>query len=218
MEKSWGYSEVRNTDAAIDTVGLILAGGQARRMGGTDKALLMLGGETLIARTAARAKTQVGQLLINANGDPSRFASFGSPVIADRISGFLGPLAGILSGLEWMRTNRPKANWLATFSCDCPFFPRDLVERLIAKAQRESVSVAVAASGGRHHPVFAVWRADLPVTAQSVLNDQGLRKMDDFVARFSNTRLNFPSEPVDPFFNINMPDDLARAETLLAKG
>src|SRR5450755_704524 len=145
--KSWGYSEVRNTDAAIDTVGLILAGGQARRMGGADKALLMLGGETLMARTIARAKPQVGQLLINANGEASRFAAFGLPVIEDRIGGFLGPLAGILTGLEWIRTNHPDANWLATFSCDCPFFPRDLVEKLIAKAQSEKAAVAVAASG-----------------------------------------------------------------------
>jgi molybdenum cofactor guanylyltransferase len=187
-------------------------------MGGVDKALLMLGGETLIARTVARAKPQVGQLLINANGEPSRFAAFGLLVIEDRIGGFLGPLAGILSGLEWMRANRPDANWLATFSCDCPFFPRDLVERLIAKAQSENATVAVAASGGRHHPVFAVWSAKLPVTTQSVLVDQGLRKMDDFVARFANTQLNFPSGPVDPFFNINTLDDLSRAEDLLAKG
>ena len=102
-------------------------------MGGADKAFLKLGGETLIARTIARAKPQVGELLINANGDPSRFADFGLPVIADSIGGFLGPLAGILSGLDWMRANRPKARWLATFACDCPFFPRDMVEALIAK-------------------------------------------------------------------------------------
>ena len=186
-------------------------------MGGADKAFLKLGGETLIARTIARAKPQVGELLINANGDPSRFADFGLPVIADSIGGFLGPLAGILSGLDWMRANRPKARWLATFACDCPFFPRDMVDRLIAHAQSENASVAVAASGGRHHPVFAVWRAGIPATSQSVLNDQALRKMDDFIARLPSSRVVFPADPIDPFFNINTPDDLARAETLLAK-
>lgn len=200
-----------------DIVGLILAGGQARRMGGADKALLMLGGEALIARAIARAKPQVGPLFINANGDASRFADCGLPVIEDRIGGFLGPLAGVLTGLEWMRANHPNARWLATFSCDCPFYPRDLVETLVAKAKSDSASIAVAASGGRHHPVFAVWSAALPVTAQNVLVDQGLRKMDDFVALYPNTRVNFPSEPVDPFFNINTPDDLTRAEALLAK-
>jgi molybdopterin-guanine dinucleotide biosynthesis protein A len=198
-------------------VGVILAGGQARRMGGADKALVMLGGETLLARAIARAKPQVGELLINANGDPARFADKNLPVIADSIGGFLGPLAGVLTGLEWMRAHRPKARWLATFSCDCPFFPRDLVEHLIKKAQSENVPIAVAASGGRHHPVFAVWSAQLPVTAQNALVDQSLRKMDDLVALFPNTRVEFTSVPIDPFFNINTPDDLARAQNLLTE-
>jgi molybdopterin-guanine dinucleotide biosynthesis protein A len=192
-------------------------------MGGADKAFLTLGGETLIQRTIARAKPQVGELLISANGDPSRFADFGLPVIADSIGGFLGPLAGILSGLDWMRANRPKARWLATFACDCPFFPCDMVDRLIAQAQSQNAAVAVAASGerhpsgGRHHPVFAVWSAGIPATSPSVLNDQALRKMDDFLALLPSLRVMFPADPIDPFFNINTPDDLARAEALLAK-
>jgi molybdopterin-guanine dinucleotide biosynthesis protein A len=200
-----------------DIVGLILAGGKGRRMGGADKALLMLGGETLLARTIARAQPQVGNLLINANGELSRFSEYGLTVIPDRIGGFLGPLVGILTGLEWMRANRSDAKWLATFSCDCPFFPEDLVEHLIAKAHSENASVAVAASGGRDHPVFAVWSADLSVTAQTVLVGQGLRKMGDFVARFANAQVTFASAPIDPFFNINTPDDLARAQMLLAQ-
>lgn len=186
-------------------------------MGGADKAFLTLGGDTLIARTIARAKPQVGELLVNANGDPARFAGFGLPVIADCIDGFLGPLAGILSAFEWMRANRPEARWLASFACDCPFFPRDMVERLIAKAQSDNALAAIAASGGRHHPVFAVWSADILTTAQSALSDQGLRKMDDFVALFPNTRVTFASDPLDPFFNINTPDDLARAESQIAQ-
>jgi molybdopterin-guanine dinucleotide biosynthesis protein A len=201
--------------AESETVGLILAGGRARRMGGADKALLTLGGETLLARTITRATPQARELLINANGDPARFAGSGLPVIEDRIAGFLGPLAGILSGLEWMRANRPQACWLASFACDCPFFPLDMVQHLIARAQSQNASVAVAASGSRHHPVFAVWRADLPATSERILTDQGLRKMDDFLALFANTSANFASDPVDPFFNINTPDDLSRAETLL---
>jgi molybdopterin-guanine dinucleotide biosynthesis protein A len=201
----------------IDIVGAVLAGGRARRMGGTDKAFLTLGSQTLLVRTINRAKPQVGELLINANGDPARFAGFGLPVIADSIGGFLGPLAGILSAFEWMRANRPEARWLASFACDCPFFPRDMVERLIAKAQSENALAAIPASRGRHHPVFAVWSAAIPATSQTALNDRGLRKMDDFVALFPNTRVSFASDPIDPFFNINTPDDLDRAESLIAR-
>jgi molybdopterin-guanine dinucleotide biosynthesis protein A len=196
-------------------IGLILAGGQARRMGGADKAFLKLGGETLIARAIARARPQAGEIIINANGDLERFASLGCGVIADRIGGFLGPLAGILGGFEWMRVNRPEARWLASFACDCPFFPADMVERLVAEAQSRGVPIAIAASGERHHPVFAVWSASLPVTSESVLRGEGLRKMDDFVAGFPNTRVVFPSAPIDPFFNINTPDDLVRAQILI---
>ena len=184
-------------------------------MAGADKAFLKLGGQTLIERAIARALPQVDGLIINANGDLERFASLGCEVIADRVGGFLGPLAGILSGFEWMRANRPDARWLASFACDCPFFPADMVERLIAESQRRGVPIAIAASGERHHPVFAVWSASLPVTSEGVLRGEGLRKMDDFVAGFPNTRVVFPSAPVDPFFNINTPDDLVRAQTLI---
>src|SRR5215510_14706322 len=110
-----------------DTVGVILAGGQARRMGGGDKALLM--------RSIARAKPQVQHLILNANGDPARFGSYGLTVIADKVQGFLGPLAGILSALDWVRANRPNARWLASFACDTPFFPTDLVARLVKLAE-----------------------------------------------------------------------------------
>ena len=185
-------------------------------MGGADKAFLKLGGETLIERAIARARPQVDELIINANGDLKRFDALGCEVIPDRIGGFLGPLAGILSGFEWMQANRSDARWLASFACDCPFFPTDMVQRLIAEAQSRDVPIAIAASGERHHPVFAVWSASLSVTSESMLRGEGLRKMDDFVARFPSTSVVFPSAPVDPFFNINTPDDVERAESLLA--
>jgi molybdopterin-guanine dinucleotide biosynthesis protein A len=182
-------------------------------MGGVDKALLMLGGETLIARAVARARPQVSELVINANGDPARFAEFGLPVIPDRVAGFQGPLAGVLAGLDWLRANRPEAKWLATFACDCPFFPLHLVERLLAAAERENVPVAIAIDKERNHPVFAVWHADLPVTSESVLNSQDSRKMDHFVARFPNAKALFQWRP-DPFFNANTPEDLVEAERM----
>lgn len=199
----------------MSVIGLILAGGQSRRMGGVDKALLKLNGETLIARAVARATPQVSELIINANGDPARFAQFGLPVIADRVGGFQGPSAGVLAGLDWLRANRPNAKWLASFSCDSPFFPTDMVAKLFTAAEQENAQVAVAASGERHHPVFALWSASLPVTSESVLRDASSRKMDDFIARFRQVRVPFAPGPIDPFFNINTPDDLKQAETMI---
>jgi molybdopterin-guanine dinucleotide biosynthesis protein A len=203
---------------ATDTVGVILAGGQARRMGGVDKALIPLGGTTLIERAIARASVQVRDLIINANGDPARFAHLGLPVIADRVPGFVGPLAGILAAFEWMRTNRPRARWLATFACDCPFFPMDMVARLVEKAGRENAQIAVAASsGGQHHPVFAVWSAEFRSTSEDVLVRGGFRKMDDFIGTLPNVRVSFAADPIDPFLNINTPEELARAEDFIVE-
>jgi len=187
-------------------------------MGGVDKAFIEVAGVSLIERTIARAKPQVNELLINANGDLDRFKSLGLPIIPDRIGGYLGPLAGIFSGLDWRRENRADAAWLASFACDCPFFPLDVVERLREKAEAEGASVAMAASGERHHPVFAVWSAAMAGTSETVLTKGGFRKMDDFIATLPNTRVEFPSDPVDPFFNINTPDDLKRAEALMEGG
>jgi molybdopterin-guanine dinucleotide biosynthesis protein A len=201
-----------------DTVGVILAGGQARRMGGVDKALMPLGGTTLIERAIARAAVQVTDLIINSNGDPARFAHLGLPVIADRVPGFVGPLAGILAGFEWMRANRPRARWLASFACDCPFFPLDMVARLVEGARSERASVAVAASSsGQHHPVFAVWSADITSSSEDVLVQGGFRKMDDFIATLPNLRVSFAAEPIDPFLNINTPEELARAEDFIVE-
>ena len=200
-----------------DAVGVILAGGQARRMGGVDKALLPLGGTTLIERAIARASVQVADLIINANGDPKRFAHLGLPVVPDPVGGFVGPIAGILAGFAWMRSERPKARWLASFACDCPFFPMDMVQRLIAKAQSERARVAVAESGSQHHPVFAVWSADITASPEEILVKQGLRKMDDFVATLPNVRVRFDTDPIDPFVNINTPEELAHAEDYIVE-
>ena len=201
-----------------DTLGVILAGGQARRMGGVDKALVPLGGTTLIERAIARASVQVSELIINANGDPARFTHLGLPVIADRVPGFAGPLAGILAAFEWMRRQRPDTRWLASFACDCPFFPMDMVARLTERARNERARVAVAASsGGQHHPVFAVWSADITSTSEEVLVRGGYRKMDDFIATLPNVRVSFSAEPIDPFLNINTPEELALAEDFIVE-
>ena len=200
-----------------DTVGVILAGGQGRRMGGVDKALVSLGGTTLIERAIARASVQVADLIINANGDPSRFAHLNLPVVADPVGGFVGPIAGILAGLGWMRANRPKARWLASFSCDTPFFPLDIVDRLVAKANSENAKVAVAASGGQHHHIFAVWSADISPTPEEVLVRDGFRKMETWIASFSNVHVSFDIDPFDPFTNVNTPEELARVEAYIVE-
>lgn len=200
-----------------DSVGVILAGGQARRMGAVDKALIPLGGTTLIERAIARASVQVPDLVINTNGDLKRFAHLGLPVVADPVGGFVGPIAGILAGFEWMRRERPKARWLASFACDCPFFPMDMVERLIAKAHSEGAKVAVAESGAQHHPVFAVWSAGIPASPDDILVRRGLRKMDDFIATLPNVRVRFDTDPIDPFVNINTLEELAFAEDYIVE-
>ena len=200
-----------------DTVGVILAGGQARRMGGGDKALLMLGGETLLTRSIARAKPQVQHLILNANGDPARFGSYGLTVIADKVQGFLGPLAGILSALDWVRANRPNARWLASFACDTPFFPTDIVARLVKLAEETSSWITVAETDGQEHYIFAVWSTKIAETSESVLVKGGHRKMENWIATFPHRSLSFPVAAVDPFMNVNTPEELAFAEDVIAQ-
>ena len=187
--------------------GLVLAGGRARRMGG-EKPFVSFHGRPLVAHAIERARPQVDELLINAN-DADRYAAYGCEVVADRVGGFQGPLAGVLTGLAWLRENRAQAAWLATFACDAPFFPADLVARLVAAAEAADAAVAVPAAGAQHHPTFAVWRTTIDA-APEILKE-GSRKMDDFIALYPNVLVPFPAGEFDPFFNINTPADLARA-------
>ena len=191
--------------------GLILAGGRGARMG-ADKPFVELKGETLIARAIARARPQADFLAISASGEPARFAPFGLPMIADAMPDYAGPLAGILSGFEWAERQRAGASWLASFACDAPFFPLNLVARLSAAAR--GADIALAEANGQHHPVFAVWRIDLKDDLDAALH-AGVRKIDDFIARHRSTRVRFDDEQRDPFFNINTPDDLAEAARIL---
>ncbi|MEM7171330.1 MAG: molybdenum cofactor guanylyltransferase MobA [Pseudomonadota bacterium] len=206
-----------------EVAGLILAGGQSRRMGGGDKALRPLGGRPLLAHIIERAASQVGPLLLNANGDPARFCDAGlanlPPVAADVVAGHAGPLAGILTGLVWTAEKAPQCGWMASFACDAPFFPTDLVARLHSVALAEKASLAAACSRGRSHPVFGLWRVDLRDDLRRAVED-GVRKVDVWTARHDLVLVNFPDMPtnqgaIDPFFNANRPDDLAAAEEIL---
>ena len=194
--------------------GVLLAGGLARRFGGGDKCLRALGGRALLAHVIERAQGQVAALILNANGDAERFARFPLAVVPDVIGGYAGPLAGVLTGLEWARKHVPDAPWVASFATDAPFLPRDLVARLIAAVTENGAEIAFAASAGRTHPVFAVWPVRLADALRATIADEGLRKIDLWTARFRTARVEFASVPVDPFFNINTPADLAEAERL----
>jgi len=199
-----------------DIAGVILAGGQSRRMGGGDKCLRELGGTPILARIIARAQPQVQALVLNANGDPQRFASFGLPVVADSVEGFVGPLGGVLAGLDWAAKNAPHCAWAASFAGDAPFLPTDLVERFVAAVSREKADLAVATSGGQTHPVFGLWRVDLRAALRRALVEEQIYKVDRWTARYKLAAVDFPVTPVDPFFNANRPEDLAEAERLLA--
>ena len=197
-------------------VGVVLAGGRARRMGGGDKCLRPLAGRPLIAHVIARARPQVARLMVNANGDPARFAAFGLPVAGDGVPGRPGPLAGVLAGLDWAAEHAPGVPLVATFPGDSPFVPEDLVEKL-ERAAGPGRPLACAASGGRAHPVAALWPVALRGDLRRALVEDGVRKVDAWTARHGVAAVDFPSNgPVDPFFNVNRPEDLARAERLLA--
>lgn len=195
--------------------GVLLAGGQSQRMGGGDKNLRLLGGRPMLAHVIERAKPQVDALVLNANGDPQRFASFGLPVIADSVTGFAGPLAGVLAGLDWAAEHLPDAELVASFATDAPFLPRDLVRRLAVALEEGGFDLACAQSNGQAHPVFGLWPVSLRAALREALAD-GVRKVDLWTARYKLVEVEFLAEPVDPFFNANRPDDLAEAERLVA--
>jgi molybdopterin-guanine dinucleotide biosynthesis protein A len=196
---------------------VLLAGGLSRRMGGGDKCLRAIGGETLLQRVIARVRPQVGTLVINANGDAARFAAFGLPVVADAVEGYAGPLAGVLTGLLWARAHAPDARDIATVPTDGPFVPRDLVARLVAARAAAGADLVQAASGGQVHPVVGLWPVRLLEDLRRAVVDEGVRKVDVWTGRHRLATAEFSTEPVDPFFNANHPEDLAEAERLLAR-
>jgi molybdopterin-guanine dinucleotide biosynthesis protein A len=200
----------------IETFGLVLAGGLARRMGGGDKALIRIGDETILQRTLARLAPQVSGVVLNANGDPARFTPFGLPVVADSVPDFAGPLAGILAGLDWVAANRPDTTWVASVPGDCPFLPRDLVARLHAARSAENKPLACTHSGDWRHPVVGLWPVALREDLRYAITVEHLRKIEVWTARHGVALADWPVEPVDPFFNVNTPEDVEKATRLAA--
>jgi len=199
----------------VKVVGLLLAGGQSRRMGGGDKALRLLEGIPLLERVIERLRPQVEALVLNANGDPLRFARFALPVAADSVPGFAGPLAGVLAGLDWAVSHRPDCPYVVSVATDAPFLPVDLVARLAEGLDEARADLACAASGGRSHPVFGLWPVRLRGDLRRAVVDHGIRKVDLWTTRHKLTTVAFADQPVDPFFNANRPEDFETAAVLL---
>jgi molybdopterin-guanine dinucleotide biosynthesis protein A len=195
----------------------VLAGGLARRMGGGDKARIAIGGVTILQRVLACLKPQCVRIVINANGDPARFADTKLPVVADSVPDFAGPLAGILAGLDWAALHMPECEWLASVPGDCPFLPNDLVARLHAARQAAGAPLACAHSGEWRHPVVALWPLALREDLRRAIAAEGLRKIEIWTARHGVAIADWPAVPIDPFFNVNTPDDAAQAQAMATR-
>jgi molybdenum cofactor guanylyltransferase len=208
------------SDPQSDVTGVVIAGGRSSRMGHRDKALLDLAGEPMLGRVIDRLRPQVGRMVINANGDPARFEAFGLPVIADRMEGHPGPLAGLEAGFEWARRETPDARYIASVAADTPFIPVDLVARLLAAIEHTGASSAIASSEGAWTPVVGVWSATLADALVDALR-AGVRAVHRFAEAQGSAVVQFPhleigGHEIDPFFNINTPEDLEKARALLA--
>jgi molybdopterin-guanine dinucleotide biosynthesis protein A len=190
-------------------LGLVLAGGLARRMGGGDKARLRIGHQTILERVLERLAPQCAALVLNANGDPARFEDTRLPVIGDTVPGFLGPLAGILAGLEWAAAHAPGITDVVSAPGDCPFLPADLAARSEAGTR-----LACARSGEWRHPVIGLWPVSLRADLRAALVERGLRKIELFTAPYGVAIANWPTAPVDPFYNVNTPEDAAEANRI----
>jgi molybdenum cofactor guanylyltransferase len=197
-------------------LGLVLAGGLARRMGGGDKARIQIGGVTILERVLRRLKPQCAALILNANGDPARFTDTGLPVVPDSVPGFAGPLAGILAGLDWAAAQRPDLADVASVPGDCPFLPGNLVARLFAARAAAGTPLACARSGDWRHPVVGLWPVALREDLRHALVVEDLHKIEIWTGRHGLVTVDWPVAPIDPFFNVNTPEDAAAAEQMAA--
>ena len=198
-------------------LGLVLAGGLARRMGGGDKARIRIGGKTILERVLAQLAPQCGSMILNANGDPARFVDTGLPVVPDTVPGFAGPLAGILAGLDWAAANAPQVTDVVSVPGDCPFLPSDLVPRLEQARKAADLPLACARSGDWRHPVIGLWPVGLRGDLRTALVEDDLRKIEAWTARHGVAIADWPAVPIDPFFNVNTPEDAAEAQHIASQ-
>jgi molybdopterin-guanine dinucleotide biosynthesis protein A len=202
------------TTSAPAPLGLVLAGGLARRMGGGDKARIRIAGKTILERVLACLKPQCAAIILNANGDPARFADTGLPVVPDSVAGFAGPLAGILAGLDWAAAHAPAIADVVTVPGDCPFLPGDLVARLSAAREAAGLPLACARSGDWRHPVVGLWPVALREDLRKAVVEEDMRKIESWTARHGVAIGDWSTTSVDPFFNVNTPADVAEAERI----
>jgi len=202
--------------AYSQTLGVVLAGGLARRMRGGDKARILVGGTTILVRVLDRLRLQCDRVILNANSDPARFTDTGLTIVADSVSDYAGPLAGILAGLDWAMKHTPDIEWVVSVPGDCPFLPRDLVARLHQARADTGADLACASSGQRRHPVVALWPVALREDLRRALTGEGVRKVEEWAARYAPAVAEWPASPIDPFFNVNTPDQAAEAERMAA--
>tara|TARA_B100000780_G_C21101645_1_gene444593 strand:- start:253 stop:876 length:624 start_codon:yes stop_codon:yes gene_type:complete len=197
-------------------VGVILAGGLARRMGGGDKSMLNLGGRRILDYVIEAAQKQLPTFIINANGDTQRFAEFNLPVQADIVPDFVGPLAGVVSAMAWVKQNQASATHIITVAADTPFFPADYVNRMLDLMQLKGQRLACASYQGRSQPVFGLWPVNLFDDLYQALVGDDIRKVDRFTAPYGVADVAFDELNLNPFFNVNTPQDLALGEQRLA--
>jgi molybdenum cofactor guanylyltransferase len=196
----------------------ILAGGQARRLGGGDKCLQLLAGRPILAHVLERLDGQAAQIILNANGDPDRFAAWDLPVVADVLAGFGGPLVGVLTALEWAARHAPDVTDVVSVPADGPFLPRDLVRRLIEGRGQVGAVLACAASAGRPNPVVGLWPVTVAGALRRAIIEERVAKVDAWTARYPLATVAFDVGSVDPLFNINTAADLARAARMIEDG
>jgi molybdopterin-guanine dinucleotide biosynthesis protein A len=196
------------------TLGVILAGGLSRRMGGNDKALLPLAGRPLVEHAVERLVPQCRSVILNANSDPDLFARMPLPVVPDSIPDHPGPLAGILAALEWSAAHRPDIAWVVSAPADTPFIPTDLVQRLHEACQESRKPITCAASDSQTHFAVGLWPVSLRHDLRYSLVERGMRSIRDWLNLHGHAEVSWPVEPIDPFFNINTPEDLRHAESL----
>jgi len=198
-------------------VGVLLAGGLSRRMGGGFKCLRLIDGVPILDLVVDRAKPQVSSLLLNVNGDPKLFQNYDLPIIQDVIDGYVGPLAGILSGMEWVAVHKPDCLWLVSFATDAPFIPRDLVNRLLHSVEVKNGEIACAISNNRTQPVFALWPVKLRHDLRQAIVDGNIRKIEAWTSQYRVVLVEFDTQTYDPFFNANHREDIEEAEQILKK-
>jgi len=197
-------------------VGILLAGGRSSRMGGGDKCLKRLGDKTILEHVISRSLPQVEKLILNVNSQYGKYSSYGLPVVSDVVPGHCGPLAGILTGMGWIKKNVPSCRWLASFPTDAPFFPKNLVKMLFSALERDKASLSYAYSSGRNHPVFGLWPVKLEQDLRRSITEEKVRKIEFWTGKFITSRAEFNSHPFDPFFNINNPGQFEKAKQMIS--